>query len=151
MDLKFTFSEVYHNNLNRYSPRKHDWKTVKAHCNVFIQNYYDYFPKIVSEIETATGHKWKQNDIKVYMVGWSGPSFSNPLTLCAKPDLLLMLTTLCHELLHIVFREEEPSLELEEKINNFVEKIFQKIDISAAKQINFMRDLSKHKYKDNKN
>lgn len=147
MELEFVFSEIYHKNLNRYAPTKQSWKLVKAHCEKFVLEYKETFPRIIQAIERFVLNKpFEEKSIKVYFVGWTGASFSNPLTLNARRDMLLMLTTLTHELLHVVFKERDSSLSLEEEINDLVEEIFKYINIDAKEQIEVMRTLSRNKY-----
>ncbi len=146
MEINFVFSEIYHKNLNRHSEKKHEWSIVKEHCEKFVLVYQGILTKMLMEIQVATGIPFKFTDnIPVYFVGWAGPSFSNPLTLNCKKDLKLMFVTLCHELLHKTFRNEGPSEELENKINNFVEIVMSRLGIEANEQIEILRTNSRNK------
>lgn len=143
--LSFIFSEIYHNNLNRFSEAKPDWRKVKAHGELFVKKYANLFPRILDKIQKVTGRLYA-GEIKVYIVEWKGPSFSNPLTLKTWRDTDLMLVTLTHELLHIIFKEEGPSPELEKKINNLVSQIFEELGINYKDQIEIMTKFSADKH-----
>lgn len=146
MEVFFVFSEVYHKNLNRFPEKKHDWNLVKPHGEMFIQQYASLVPVMVTEIQRITGKDFVEGKIPVYIVGWEGPSFSNPLTLNARKDMLLMFTTLCHELFHRIFKGEGPSFELEEKINYHVKLVMANMKIKADEQIEVMRERARKKY-----
>lgn len=147
MKINFIFSEIYHNNLNRHSVAKENWSIVKKHAEDFIKIYTNKIEEIIREIPKITETNWpNKKEIDVYVVGWKGPSFSNPLTLRIRKDHSLTLATLTHELLHIMFKEEGPSLELEIKINNYVDSLFKRLDIIADEQISLMRKFSQEKY-----
>ena len=62
--------------------------------------------KILKEIENATGLKWQESHIYIYItsdVGW----FSAPLTMSITEDTDVMLDMLIHELIHRILSENE--------------------------------------------
>lgn len=150
MKLNYNFSYIYHKNLNKHNPVDINWEKIKTHGEKFISKYKNTIEEILGIIPRITGKSWKKNEIEVYFVGWKGPSFSRPLTLKVHKDMLLMLTILTHEVLHNILDNKKPGIELENEINNYVEKIFNKLNINIDEQIKQMKEFSEINNKDSK-
>jgi hypothetical protein len=90
---------------------------------------------------------WKEKSIKVYIVDWPGPSFSHPLTLKVREDLLLMLFILTHELLHYFFIEKPlEGKEKEEKIDEKVKEIFDILRIDVKEQLETLHEFHEKRF-----
>lgn len=142
MKLNYNFSYVYHKNLNKHNPADVNWEKIKGYGKKFISKYKNAIEEIVKIIPKVTGKNWKKREIEVYFVSWKGPSFSKPLTLKVRRDMLLMLTVLTHELLHNILDDKKSGMELEEEINGYVEEIFNKLNIDIGEQIKQMKEFS---------
>lgn len=142
MKLNYNFSYVYHKNLNKYNPASVNWEKIKAHGKKFISEYKNTIEEILNIIPKITEMDWKKNEIEVYFVSWKGPSFSKPLTLKVRKDMLLMLTILTHELLHNILEDKKSGIVLEKEIKNYVVKVFNKLNIDIDKQIKQMEEFS---------
>ena len=147
MKLTFHYSEVYFRQLNKYKSVEMEWETVVKLGKKFERRYASEIEKITKIIPELTGKGWRKKDIDVYMVKWPGPSFSNPLTLNVKEDLLLTLVILVHELLHDFYVGEDKKIEvIENKINNLVDLVFNELGIDAKEQINVMLEYHRKRY-----
>jgi len=142
MNLRFNYSRVYFNCLNKHKKVNTSWEDVKRIGNLFEKKYNEEIKKILEIIPSILNKEWEQEEINVYLVDWFGPSFSHPLTLKIRDDTLLMLVILTHELVHYFFMNEPAGKKKEKKINNVVEKVFLKLNINAKKQISNLREIS---------
>ncbi len=142
MKLNYNFSYIYHKNLNKHNPASVNWGKIKVHGKKFVSKYENTIEEILNIIPKITGVGWKKNEMEVYFVSWKGPSFSKPLTLKVRKDMLLMLTILTHELLHNALDNKKPGIKLEKEINNYVVKIFDKLNIDIDEQIKQMKEFS---------
>lgn len=136
MKLAFIYSRVYFNSLNKYSKCSRSWEEVVKIGRKFEAKYKSEINKIIKIIPEVVGKPWKKEIIEVYLVDWKGPSFSHPLTLKVRDDLLLMWVILTHELLHDFYKNEQAD---EEKINKDVKKVFEKLKINAKEQIEILK------------
>lgn len=143
MKLEFVYSHVYFRNLNKFVPCKRTWKEVVRLGKAFEKMYASHMNKIVNIIPTVVGKAPQKDIIHVYIVDWQGPSFSHPLTLKVRDDLLLMLVILTHELLHDFFiGEEKKSIEsVEEQINIHVEEVFKKLNMDVTSQLEILHSF----------
>lgn len=145
MRLKFEYSKVYFDCLNRHKRVNRTWEDVVKLGRMFEQKYSKEIKKIIELIPKVLNQEWEEETIVVYIVDWPGPSFSHPLTLKVREDLLLMLTILTHELIHH-FRLNKPrGVEREKEINDYTKKIFDEIGINVDEQIKLMREFSGEK------
>jgi hypothetical protein len=143
MKLEFNYWNVYFRNLNKHKKIDRSWEEVKKIGKEFESQYKSEIKKIIKIIPKVVGKSWTERIIDVYMVDWDGPSFSHPLTLKVREDLLLMLVILTHELLHHFYTESFP-LDMkagEEKINKDVEKVFDKLGINIEKQLRIIQSF----------
>jgi len=143
MKLKFRAMSVYMKHLNREISQR-QIEDVRKTGKLFLMKYSDEIDRIIRLLPETTGKSWPKedgNEIEVYFVEWKGSSFSHPLTLKVRKDLLLMLVILTHELGHhlIPMKAEESH----EEINRAVEKVFKKLNIDAKEQIAVMRGYQK--------
>ncbi len=139
--IEFVYSWIYFESLNKHLRKDISWKKVKEIGKKFEDKYSEEIAKIVEVTPEVTNKEWKDEIIKVYLVEWAGPSFSHPLTLKVREDLLLMLVVLTHELIHNIL-DEKASKETERKINDYIEKIFEKVGIEGKEQISLLRKIS---------
>lgn len=135
MKINFFYSEVYFRNLNRYKPTNKTWPEVKKLGQKFENKYNSEIEQITKVIPKLVNKTWQRKITEVYIVDWAGPSFSHPLTLKAREDLLLMLVILTHELLHDFFLKEKNNEKVEKKINNLVKQVFEKLNINVEDQL----------------
>lgn len=142
MKLKFNYSKVYFDQLNTYKRVNRSWEEVVRLGGMFEQKYSEEINKIIEFIPQILNQDWQEEFIEVYMVDWLGPSFSRPLTLKVREDMLLMLTILTHELIHHFRLTKPKGIEREKEINDCVEKIFEKLGINIEEQIKTMRKFS---------
>ena len=130
---------IYMKQLNREISRK-QIEDARKIGKLFLMKYQDEIDRIVEMLPKIATKPWPKedgNEIEVYFVDWKGSSFSHPLTLKVRDDLLLMLVVLVHELGHHIIPKEEG---YHEKINNIMEKIFRKLKIDAKKQIALIKE-----------
>ena len=139
MELNFIFSKIYTKNLNRFNPSEDSWDKITYRGEEFVKEYEKEFIEILNLILRITNRHWNQLELKVYFVSWKGPSFSNPLTLRVRKDMLLMLVVLTHELIHNIMSEKESSIQLENEINDYVEDIFTELKIDISDQMKIVR------------
>jgi hypothetical protein len=139
MKIEFITSEMYNNQLNKHNPVDISYDFTRRIAESFIEKNKIKIEQIIQFIPQITGHKWREDKIKVYIVNWKGPSFSNPLTLKLCKDKKLMLAVLAHELLHNNLPKHVGSQEIEDEINNYVEMVFDKLQIDITEQIAVMR------------
>ncbi|OYT32332.1 hypothetical protein DRJ22_00790 [Candidatus Woesearchaeota archaeon] len=123
--------------MNKYKRIKRNWKEVKKIGKKFEKKYKKEINKITRLIPKIVRKPWRKKEINVYIVDWAGPSFSHPLTLKVRKDLLLMLVILTHELLHHFYTkkfylDEEGN---ETKINKKVKEVFEKLKLDVKKQL----------------
>src|SRR3989344_7729180 len=142
MRLNFVFSEIYNAALNKFDPSDDSWDKIKHRGERFVEVYEKKCAEIVSLIPRITNRRWNKSEVDIYFVSWKGPNFSRPLTLRVRKDMLLMLVVLTHELIHNIVSEKEPSIELENEINDYVEKIFKELKIEISEQIQRVRKSS---------
>lgn len=142
MDLKFVYSKVFFDNLNKYKRVNRIWEEVIRLGGMFEQKYSEEINKIIDLIPNTLNQEWDKEIIEIYVVDWLGPSFSHPLTFKVREDLLLMLTILTHELIHHFKIDKPRGVEREREINDYVEKIFEELGIKAKEQIKIMRMFS---------
>ena len=141
LKLNFVYSWIYFESLNKHVRKDITWERVKELGKEFEAKYADEIKKIVEIIPEVTKLNWKEDRINVYVVEWAGISFSHPLTLKVREDLLLMLVVLTHELIHNILTEKTTK-QTEIKINDYVEQIFNKLNIDAKAQISLLRKVS---------
>ena len=142
MKLKFRVSPIYIKQLNKEITNQ-GVQRVKKISKQFLIKYIEEIDKIVKMLPKITGKKWpveNGNEIEVYFVDWKGPSFSHPVTLKIREDLLLMLAVLTHELGHHLVSLK--TKEGQKRINDIVKKTFEKLKINAEKQIELIRKWS---------
>ena len=77
---------------------------------------------------------------------WPGPSFSSPLTLKVRVDKLLMLVILAHELLHTFYSDIKITEKMELEINNNVKKVFTKLGLDIACQMEKLERIHKDRF-----
>jgi|SRR3989344_6189674 len=142
MRLNFVFSEIYNGALNKFDPSEDSWNKIRSRGKLFVEEYEKTYNKILRIIPKITGRRWNKIELDVYFVSWKGPNFSRPLTLRVRKDMLLMLVVLTHELIHNIMPERGPSMELENEINDYVEKIFKELKIEISEQIQRVRKSS---------
>jgi hypothetical protein len=116
MKIKFFYSQVYFRHLNQNKTTKRSWEEVKKIGKTFEKKYTKEIENLLKIIPQEVGKPWQSKEITVYPIDWSGPSFSNPLTLKVRDDLKLMLVILIHELLHDFFLQEKILKELKKKL-----------------------------------
>lgn len=146
MELEFVYSEVYFRNLNKYRSISRNWKQVKELGKKFEKKYQPEINQIVRIIPKITGKPWRRKIIEVYPVDWDGTSFSQPLTLKVRDNLLLMLVILTHELLHDFYRDEIDIEKAEERINEDVKSVFEKLELDAEKQLEALHRFHENKF-----
>lgn len=146
MKLKFIYSEVFFDSLNKYKKVNRTWEEVVKLGRMFEQKYAKKINKIIDLIPIILNQEWKNEIIEVYIVDWLGPSFSHPLTLKVREDFLLMLTILTHELIHHFKIDKPKGLEREKKINDYTELIFNKLGIDVKEQIKIMQEFSEKRF-----
>ena len=148
MRLKFNYWNVYFRKLNRHKKVNRNWDEVKRLGKEFESKYKLEINKILKIIPKVVGKPWNEKIIDVYMVDWDGPSFSHPLTLKVREDLLLMLVILTHELLHHFYIESfsQDMMGGEEKINKDVEKVFNKLGLNIEKQLEIIHGFHNKRF-----
>jgi len=146
MKIEFFYSPVYFRNLNKYKPTEKPWPEVKKLGQKFEKKYQAEIEQIARIIPKLTGKPWRRKVTEVYIVDWAGPSFSQPLTLKVRDDLLLMLVILTHELLHDFYLENKNIEKVETKINELVKKVFAKLNIEAKKQIGVLQGFHEERF-----
>ena len=142
MNLSFKYSRIYFIELNRYKEVNRTWEEVIRLGAKFEERYKEEIKEIVKIIPKVLNKNWPIDNIPIYMVDRIGPSFSNPLTLKVREDLLLMLVVLVHELIH-----QFPTFNIhragnEKEVNNYTEKLFEELKIDAKEQIAKLREWS---------
>jgi len=152
MEIIFFYSAVYFRNLNKYKSTKRTWEEVKNIGGDFENKYRSEINQIIKIIPEIVEKPWRRNIVEVYIVDWIGPSFSHPLTLKVREDLLLMLVILTHELLHDFYLgEKNKNIEtIEESINNNVKQVFEKLNIDVAEQLKILQGLHEERFGKNK-
>ncbi len=148
MELKFVYSRVYFRHLTKYKKANKDWKEVRKIGKEFEEKYKSEINKIIKIIPKIVRKPWRKKEIDVYIVDWVGPSFSHPLTLKVREDLLLMLVILTHELLHQFYMEdfyldEEGN---EAKINEDVKEVFEKLGLDVKKQLKILQSYHNKRF-----
>ncbi|MFA6416046.1 MAG: hypothetical protein WCW56_00990 [Candidatus Paceibacterota bacterium] len=147
MKLEYIYSKVYFRNLNKHSSTNRTWEEVKNIGKNFEKKYTEEINRIIKIIPKITGKPWREKQTKVYFIDWLGPSFSHPLTLKVRDDLLLMLVILTHELLHDFYLQDKDIEKVEIKINKQVEKVFEELKIDAGDQINTLQNYHNKRFK----
>ena len=146
MKLEFIYSEVYFRNLNKYKNVSRNWEQVKELGKRFESKYQSKINQIVRIIPEITGKPWRRKITEVYLIDWDGPSFSHPLTLKVRDNLLLMLVILTHELLHDFYRNEKDIENAEKRINEDVKSVFEKLELDTEKQLEVLCRFHKDKF-----
>jgi hypothetical protein len=148
MRLKFNYWNVYFRQLNRHKKIDRSWEDVKRLGKEFESKYKFEINKVLKIIPEVVGKIWDEKVIDVYMVDWDGPSFSHPLTLKVREDFLLMLVILTHELLHHFYIEtfSQDMEGGEKKINQDVEKVFDKLGIDIEKQLRIIQSFHNKRF-----
>ncbi len=148
MQLTFVYSNVYFRNLNRHKHVNRTWDEVKRIGHEFENKYKSEIEQIIKIIPEVVGKSWRRGTIEVYIVDWPGPSFSHPLTLKVRDDLLLMLVILTHELLHdFYFDDKDKNIEeIEELINKNVKKVFEKLNLDVSEQLKVLDSFHKKRF-----
>ena len=142
MQIKFHYSWIYNEMLNRIGQGDYTWDEVKKYGEEFETKYKNEIKQIVEVIPEVVGKPWSQDYMDVYLVSYKGPSFSKPLTLKVREDQLLMLVILTHELLHYFYvgSVNEPK-KMEVWVNANTHKVFELLGIEASEQL---KTLKKH-------
>lgn len=78
--------------------------------------------RVLLKISKIMGLKWKENKIRVYVVGKCGP-FSDPLTMCLYKNLNDFIDVLVHELIHQIQMQNGSIMK---KWWRYVEKLYKK-------------------------
>ncbi|MCX7880890.1 MAG: hypothetical protein N2482_00030 [Patescibacteria group bacterium] len=115
MKINFIYSKIYFKSLNRFNRITRSWEEVKKIGRAFEKKYQDEIKKITEIIPKIIKKPWRRDYFEVYLVDWNGPSFSHPLTLKVREDLLLMLVILVHELLHDFYFFRDKNIKKVEK------------------------------------
>ena len=127
MNLSFKYSRIYFIELNRYKEVNRTWEEVIRLGAKFEERYKEEIKNKNKIIKKILNKNWPIDNIPIYMVDRIGPSFSNPLTLKVREDLLLMLVVLVHELIH-----QFPTFNIhrtgnEKEINNYMNMSLKKL------------------------
>jgi hypothetical protein len=146
MKIEFFYSEFYFKQLNKYKSTKRTWSEVKKIGQDFEKKYKSEISQIVKLIPKLVKKPWRRKITEVYIVDWIGPSFSHPLTLKVRENLLLMLVILTHELLHDFYLGRRNVEEVEEIINNKVKQVFEKLDINVAEQLKVLQSFHEERF-----
>ncbi len=146
MQINFVYSHVYFQMLNAHKKVDRTWEEVVRLGRSFEERYKREIKEIAETIPKVINQNWKEDVIDVYFVDWCGPSFSNPLTLKVREDLLLILVILTHELIHHFKLDKPKGYEREKQINDYVEEVFKDLRIEANSQIETMRSFSAKRY-----
>lgn len=148
MRLEFIYSRVYFRHLNQYKKVSKNWDEVKEIGKRFERKYKSEINKIIKIIPKIVGKPWRKKEIEVYIVDWNGPSFSHPLTLKVRKDLLLMLVILTHELLHQFYTKDFYLDEKgnETKINEDVKKVFESLGLNAKEQLETLQNYHNKRF-----
>ncbi|NOY89234.1 MAG: hypothetical protein GXO93_07600 [FCB group bacterium] len=146
MEVEFFYSAVYFRSLNKYKSTKRTWDEVKKIGKRFEKKYGSEISQIVKIIPKVIGKPWRRKIIEVYIIDWIGPSFSHPLTLKVRKDMLLMLVILTHEFLHDFYLGEANIEEVEETINKNVAQVFKRLNIDATRQLKVLQDFHEKRF-----
>ena len=146
MKIEFFYSRVYFRHLNKYKSTKRTWDEIKKIGQDFEKKYKSEINQIIKIIPELVGKPWRRKTTEVYIVDWIGPSFSHPLTLKVREDLLLMLVILTHELLHDFYLDEKNIEKVEEAINNNVKQIFEKVNINISEQLKILQGFHEERF-----
>ena len=105
--IKFVYSLPYNRMLAEYENKKFEEKKISQEVKNYIKKLKTRWDKISKKVFSAlqeiTKNKWREKEIKCYVVKhckYSGISL--PLTLRMEKDLDLAIETLIHELTHII-------------------------------------------------
>jgi len=147
MKLNFIYSFVYFEILNKSNDVSHSWEDVKKMGKSFERKYSEELRQITALIPKVVNKSWTKNEINVFIVDWPGPSFSSPLTLKVRVDKLLMLVILAHELLHTFYGDIKITEKMELEINNNVKKVFTKLGLDIAGQMEKLERIHKDRFR----
>jgi len=147
MKVKFIYSQVYFRHLNKFRKVERSWKEVVEIGRRFEKKYQPEINKVIDIIPELVKKPWRKQVAEVFLVDWCGPSFSHPLTLKVRRDLLLMLVILTHELLHDFYLGVDEDIEVvEEEINQNVEEVFDRLGIDVKDQLGIMWGFHKKRF-----
>ena len=142
MKLRFYYSERYFKELNRFTSPQIGWEKIRELGTKFEEKYKDILETLPDIIEKIVGRKWRDETLEIYLVSHKGPSFSHPLTLKVREDLLLVFVVLIHEIIHRVKVFSQNKIENEKITNDYTEKVLKELRIKAKEQINKLRSFS---------
>jgi len=95
-------SKEYARELNPFF-NENDWENLVLNSQRFEPIYSKNIPEVLGNIPDFTGYRWKKDlYIPIYLVNYSGPSRTNPLTIKVDSNDN-MLVKLIHELSHVNF------------------------------------------------
>ncbi|MBW6451594.1 MAG: hypothetical protein K0B02_02595 [DPANN group archaeon] len=146
MKINFIYSQVYFRSLNQHKSVKRTWDEVKKIGTQFEIKYKTEINKIIDIIPKVTKKPWRKENTDIYIIDWVGPSFSHPLTLKVRNDLLLMLVILTHELLHDFYLNEKDIEHIEETINKNVENVFKELNIDVKEQLHILQSFHEKRF-----
>lgn len=103
--IKFVYSLPYDRLFNEYEKKLFTKKQVEElhkYIKEFQLKWNKIFNLVFRNLEELTGNKWKEKEIKCYIVkNCKYGGISDPLTLRTEPDLEYACSILIHELTHI--------------------------------------------------
>jgi len=115
MKINFIYSSIYDwhfRNVWKLRKKKGSYPSSERVIKFLkkAQRYWLKYEKaILAEIAKVSSLKWREKEVKVYIVGKAIP-FSSPLTVRVERSLNDFVDTLTHELIHQIFIQNEKRL-----------------------------------------
>ena len=125
--IQIYYSQPFDRLLTLYEGKqytKNQEEEIKKYIKLFQEKWGKVHPQIIETLEEVTKTKFKTKEIKCYVVEYClFNGLSEPLTIRMEKDLDYAISTLIHELVHILTKENSEKFD---KITNFIKKEFPK-------------------------
>ncbi len=119
------FEENFKKNPPHFAPTKYPSpEKIREFIKEIEPLWRKHENKVLKELSRVSGLKWKEKEIKAYVVGVTYP-FSDPLTLPKYKDKNWFIDNLIHELIHQLFIQKG-NLEISNNSWDFIDKKYKK-------------------------
>lgn len=138
------FEENFKKNPPHFAPKKYPSpEKIKKFIEEVKPLWKKYENKVLIELSKVSGLKWKDSEIKAYVVGITYP-FSDPLTLPKYKDKTWFIDCLIHELIHQLFTQKNNEI-ISKDSWNFTYKKYKKESLKTKIHIP-LHAIHKHIY-----
>jgi len=132
MKVKFVYSDIYDIYLNYAKHGKaydFDWDKIVLQGKAFaakMQKLYNKNKRVFAIMSSASGLKWKEKEIRVYVCNFLDWDFSDPVTIKVRKNMKDALETFIHEMSHQLIEFQNLGMGYWRKTNNKIAKKYAK-------------------------